>query len=279
LSHGSRTVEIKAKRNLRLESSVQVEFKWEPKHLSFGEILEIAGVLPLPPYMKRKADKVDRVRYQTVYAVPEGSVAAPTAGLHFTDEILEQLSKRNIQSEIVTLHVGAGTFMPVKSDAMSGHTMHFEKTSVSRKTIKAILDNQEALVAVGTTSCRTLESLYWYGVRLSQNPEAEFKILQWDPYQLTQVLTPKQALTHILNFMDKKGVDTIDGDTQLIIVPGYPFKIVDVLITNFHQPGSTLLLLVAAFIGEDWTKVYDFALQRNFRFLSYGDSSILWRKN
>ncbi len=253
-----------------------VEFTWTPKDTTFAEILHAAGAVPLPPYIKRSADKTDSQRYQTVYSQFEGAVAAPTAGLHFTDEVLKALRAKGMLTDFLTLHVSAGTFMPVKSENALDHTMHREQVVVKRTNIENLLIKNRKVIAVGTTAMRTLESLYWYGVLLSLNPDAPFDIRQDDPYRHVERAVPSaQALEGILSMMDRKGLSELIGETGIYIVPGYQFRICQGLVTNFHQPGSTLLLLIAAFLGEDWKRIYAEALSHNYRFLSYGDSSLL----
>ncbi len=261
-----------------------VEFSWTPQNFSFSEILLHSGVLPLPPYMQRDAVEVDKVRYNTVYAEQEGSVAAPTAGLHFTSAVFEKLAKKKIDCEYLTLHVGAGTFKPVKSESMKDHDMHAERIYVTKKQLLTILDYRRSgrkIVCVGTTSLRTLESAYWWGVKILEagSGEVPFEIGQWEPYDARAGALPtlEESFSAILSQMENKQDLEVSGLTRILIVPGYSFKVVDQLITNFHQPQSTLLLLVAAFIGSDWKTVYDFAMEHNFRFLSYGDSSLLSR--
>lgn len=272
---------LSAKLIERLEDTFIVSFSWQPGDITFAEVLESAGVVPLPPYIKRDTVKSDRVNYQTVYAHYEGSVAAPTAGLHFTENVLNSLKKRNIDFGFVTLHVGAGTFKPVKSNTISEHSMHAEYFSAGKKVIEIILNALEKknnIISVGTTSMRTVESLYWYGVQLIQNRAGkEISITQWEPYDFPCEITAANAFKAVLHFLDDMNLDHIYGKTSIIIVPGYEFRVFDGLISNFHQPGSTLLLLVAAFIGNDWKVVYDYALNNGFRFLSYGDSSILFK--
>jgi S-adenosylmethionine:tRNA ribosyltransferase-isomerase len=250
-----------------------IELSWSAAELTFAEILHQAGAIPLPPYIKRAAEETDAKRYQTVYAQFDGSVAAPTAGLHFTDNIFSQLKKKNIQTDFLTLHVGAGTFKPVKSESLREHDMHAEWMDVSKTTIENILNNLDKnIIAVGTTSLRTIESLYWLGVKQSG------ELLQWEAYELAEKNIPvKDALKYLLKWMNKNKLERLIAKTQILIAPGYSFKIVKGLITNFHQPQSTLLLLVAAMIGDNWKKVYDHALQNDFRFLSYGDGCLLWR--
>ena len=259
-----------------------IQLSWTNEEMSFAEILHLAGSTPLPPYIKRKAEASDADRYQTVYAQYSGSVAAPTAGLHFTPEVMENITASSIETDYVTLHVGAGTFKPVKSETMSDHEMHAEYIDVKRSLIEKLLSRKNTpVIAVGTTSLRTLESLYWIGVKICHNKSIyphEVHIQQWDPYETTSNLSTKDALISLLQWMDKHKMDSLLTKTSLLIAPSYPFRLVDMLITNFHQPRSTLLLLVAAFIGEDWKRVYTYALENNFRFLSYGDSCLLFRK-
>ncbi len=258
-----------------------VAFEWEEKEIPFGQLLNAAGQLPIPPYLNRETEANDEEVYQTLYAKHEGSVAAPTAGLHFTEAVFEQLKKAQISKEELTLHVGAGTFLPVKSEHLAGHEMHRESVLVSKKSLEHILEKlkkQEPIIAVGTTSLRTLESLYWHGVKTLVNiGSTHMDVEQWDPYELTQEHSAIEALEALIQKLEKENSSFIFGSTQILIAPGYSFKLADGLLTNFHQPNSTLLLLVAAFIGDDWKKVYQYALENNFRFLSFGDSSLLWR--
>jgi S-adenosylmethionine:tRNA ribosyltransferase-isomerase len=257
-----------------------IEFQWTPSTLSFAEILHYAGQVPLPPYLKREALQSDIERYQTIYARHDGSVAAPTAGLHFTESIFKKLKGKNVHIDFVTLHVGAGTFKPVKSETLREHIMHAEFINVSKTTIENLLNNSESnVIAIGTTSLRTLETLYWLGVKTmtTASHKSGLKLDQWEAYELaTKKIAIRDALKSLLNWMTKNKMDRLFTKTQLIIVPGYEIRIPSSLITNFHQPQSTLLLLVAALIGKDWKKVYDYALGHNFRFLSYGDGSLLW---
>jgi S-adenosylmethionine:tRNA ribosyltransferase-isomerase len=262
-----------------------VELSWTPPSLTFSEILEKFGKVPLPPYISRQADNNDESRYQTVYAHVDGSVAAPTAGLHFTDEVFKKLEKKNISKLSLTLHVGAGTFMPVKTSSIGEHVMHEERIIISKDFIEHLLEKKDkTVVAVGTTSLRALESLYWIGASISANyiaPGDQLSLSQWQAYELmvkTNV-SLEEAFSSLKNYMEKSRLKSLDVQTQLLIAPGYQFKTASVLITNFHQPQSTLLLLIAAFVGEDWKKIYDYALANDFRFLSYGDSSILFREN
>jgi S-adenosylmethionine:tRNA ribosyltransferase-isomerase len=252
--------------------SFRIRFEWEPADSSFASVMESIGKIPLPPYITRNADEKDNMRYQTVYAHYEGSVAAPTAGLHFTGEVLDSLKKKDIKTSFVTLHVGAGTFKPVGSKNISDHNMHIEIFSVKKKLIEQILQNQGLIVAVGTTTVRTLESLYWAGKKILGNKKDPLSIDQWEPYSSGDIdFSVEESLNALLDYCNKNNVDHIDGNTRLMIVPGYRYKIVNEMITNFHQPKSTLLLLVSAFIGDAWKSVYKYAMENNFRFLSYGD--------
>lgn len=257
-----------------------IRFSWDSDR-TFAEVLDEVGILPLPPYLNRDTEAEDEERYQTVYAQADGSVAAPTAGLHFTQRVFDDLKSRDVESLFVTLHVGAGTFKPVKSKTMQGHEMHQERIHVSRNTIERMLNAAEnsRIIPVGTTSLRTIESLYWFGVKLLAGVEMkELFVGQWEPYELAdQACEASESLIAVLNWMEKNKRGYLTGNTQLLIAPGYEIRMADALITNFHQPESTLLLLVSAFIGEDWKRVYDFALNNDFRFLSFGDSSILFR--
>lgn len=263
----------------RVGDSYLVHFSWTPASLTFAELLEQAGNLPLPPYLNRRATEADRQSYQTVYARQEGAVAAPTAGLHFTSQVFRDLAARHIPAAEVTLHVGAGTFKPVKAAEMAGHSMHEEEIYVDAAVIAQLLKHlPDPIIPVGTTSLRTLESLYWLGVRLLGEPDlspAQCHVAQWLPYEQPEEISPQRALQALLDYLGRHHSDHIRATTQLLIAPGYSFKLVKGLITNFHQPESTLLLLVAALIGSDWRKVYRHALEQDYRFLSYGDSSLL----
>ena len=254
-----------------------VRFFWDGG-FTFAELLEAAGELPIPPYLNRKTEESDKNTYQTVYSKVKGSVAAPTAGLHFTPAVLSALDATGVQRGEVTLHVGAGTFKPVKSELIADHEMHEEYIEVQRGLIERIIVAGGAAVAVGTTSVRTLESLYFLGEKVSENPaieESELCVGQWEPYNREHTLSTVEALTALLQWLDAKGLDRVHSHTRIMIAPGYTFRIVKAIVTNFHQPKSTLLLLVSAFIGGDWRRVYDYALENGFRFLSYGDSSLL----
>ena len=266
----------------RTDVGFSIQFSWTDSHITFAELLDYAGFLPLPPYLKRDADHIDKTRYQTVYASEQGSVAAPTAGLHFTSDTFAQLKLQGVDCAYVTLHVGAGTFKPVKAARMEDHDMHAEELHVEIDLIESIAHCKGKIAAVGTTTLRTLESLYWTSVRLMKNPDSEISIdvSQWEPYQdlAEELPESKQAFSFLAQLMRSSGMESIQGKTQIIIAPGYIIKTIDLLITNFHQPQSTLLLLVSACIGDDWKLVYEHALQENYRFLSYGDSSALFVK-
>ncbi|MBS1488231.1 MAG: S-adenosylmethionine:tRNA ribosyltransferase-isomerase [Bacteroidetes bacterium] len=253
-----------------------VEFQWSSS-LTFSEMLQQAGHTPLPPYLHREAEASDKERYQTVYSKNDGAVAAPTAGLHFTPKIFSALEAKGITTDYVTLHVSAGTFQPVKVENAFNHHMHSEQLIVTQENIRNLL-NSKKIVAVGTTSLRTIESLYWYGAKLIHNSQAEFLIDQNDPYQVKPVDTA-EALRAIDLKMKTENTNQLRGETSIYIYPGYDFKIADALITNFHQPGSTLMLLVAAFVGNSWKNIYHEALENSYRFLSYGDSSLLFRSH
>ena len=256
------------------ETSI-VEFSWD-NGAPFSRVLEICGSIPIPPYLNRDTEDVDLERYQTLYAKYRGSVAAPTAGLHFTEKVLDSIKERNIDVETVCLHVGAGTFLPVKSSLVSEHTMHREPFVVTLQFLKKLLERKGRLVAVGTTSVRTLESLYYVGVKCLEKGFPE-DVCQWEPYQREYPWSFAEAVSALVSYMEDRGLSSIQLGTSIIIVPGYEFKVVDILVTNFHQPQSTLLLLISAFVRGDWKNIYDYALEHGFRFLSYGDSSILFR--
>ncbi|MBQ9669217.1 MAG: S-adenosylmethionine:tRNA ribosyltransferase-isomerase [Prevotella sp.] len=270
---------ITAERGRQVGTSHWVDFRWDSDDISFAEILETMGELPIPPYLNRETQESDKTTYQTVYSKIKGSVAAPTAGLHFTDRVLEAIDAHGIDREELTLHVGAGTFKPVKSEEIEGHEMHTEYVSVRRETIAKLLNHDCRAIAVGTTSVRTLESLYYMGLKVMRNPdatEAELHVRQWEPYEVgSEKVEVRSALQALLEWLDRHGLKVLHSSTQIIIAPGYDYKIVRMLVTNFHQPQSTLLLLVSAFVHGDWRRIYDYALAHDFRFLSYGDSSLL----
>jgi S-adenosylmethionine:tRNA ribosyltransferase-isomerase len=273
-------VSLIAERTAQVQDYYIISFRWNNPDIAFADILHTAGNLPLPPYMNRVAETADHERYQTVYAKHDGSVAAPTAGLHFTESLLESLKAAHVHSAFVTLHVGAGTFKPVKAQVMQDHDMHAEFIDVSVETIQEIISRlADNIIAVGTTSLRTLESLYWLGVKIMQEPTISASALtvdQWYPYEADIQVDNFTALTALLNWMKDKKLERVISKTSIIIAPGYKFRIISGLITNFHQPQSTLLLLVAAITGSDWKKIYDYALNNEFRFLSYGDGCLLW---
>ena len=273
-----RTITLTATRGECRGTSHWIDFEWNDDTLTFADVLEAVGELPIPPYLNRETQESDKQTYQTVYSKIKGSVAAPTAGLHFTERVLKALDDKGIDREELTLHVGAGTFKPVKSEEIEGHEMHTEYISVNRRTIEKLIAHGGKTIAVGTTSVRTLESLYYIGVLIHQNPEAnqeELHVKQWMPYEPHPALTPVESLQGILAYLDCHGMEALHTSTQIIIAPGYEYKIVKKIVTNFHQPQSTLLLLVSAFVKGDWKKIYDYALSHDFRFLSYGDSSLL----
>ena len=278
-NRAERETTLTAKRSLVETDALRIDFSWDDSGLSFAELLDTVGELPIPPYLHRNTQESDKVTYQTVYSKIKGSVAAPTAGLHFTQRVLDDIDAHGIDREELTLHVGAGTFKPVKSEEIEGHAMHTEFFCVRRQTIEKLIHHSGKAIAVGTTSVRTLESLYFIGCKLRQKPEAdesELHVGQWEPYSnQSSSLSPVEALSEILNYLDRHHLAALHSSTQIIIAPGYSYRIVRMLITNFHQPQSTLLLLVSAFVGGDWRRIYDYALKHDFRFLSYGDSSIL----
>ena len=273
-----KSITLTATRGACHGTSHWVDFTWNNEEVTFADILEVFGELPIPPYLNRDTEESDKETYQTVYSKIKGSVAAPTAGLHFTERVLCALKEKGVDLEEVTLHVGAGTFKPVKSEVIEGHEMHTEYISVNKTTLEKLIAHQGEAVAVGTTSVRTLESLYYIGATLAQYPEAneeQLHVKQWQPYETHPDLTAKEALQHILDYMKRNNLEALHTSTQIIIAPGYTYKIVKKIVTNFHQPQSTLLLLVSAFVKGDWHRIYDYALGHDFRFLSYGDSSLL----
>lgn len=265
----------------RLSDSFIIELSWQPEELTFAEMLHLAGYIPLPPYLHRDVEENDKNRYQTIYAKHDGSVAAPTAGLHFTESVFQKLAAKNIQREFVTLHVGAGTFKPVKAETMDAHEMHAEFIDVSFEAIENLLNHlDKTIVAVGTTSLRTIESLYWMGYKILHQPNIsldELTVQQWDPYELEEIpVSAKNALESLLQWIATKKLERIITKTQILIAPGYRLKIAKGIITNFHQPQSTLLLLVSAIVGDRWKEIYQYAMDNEFRFLSYGDGCLLW---
>lgn len=270
---GQRCV-LRAEKLNQKNGEVIVHFSWN-NGLSFSEVLEECGRIPIPPYLNRESEDSDEIRYQTVYSREEGSVAAPTAGLHFTREILQDLKDKGVHIEELTLHVGAGTFRPVKAETIGGHDMHTEHLIIPRQLVECLRNKTKEVVAVGTTSVRTLESLYWMGVKRLMGDEEFFAVGQWDAYMLPNHYSLKEAMEALLDWFDVTKRDILKAKTTIIIVPGYQFHVLDAMFTNFHQPQSTLLLLVGAAVGEDWHRIYDYALKHDFRFLSYGDSSFL----
>ncbi|WP_266204427.1 S-adenosylmethionine:tRNA ribosyltransferase-isomerase [Pontibacter kalidii] len=270
---------LRAEREAQQEGHFLIRFTWEPEELTFAEVLERCGRLPLPPYLNRDLTPDDHTRYQTIYANQKGAVAAPTAGLHFTDRVMEALKAQSIDTAYLTLHVGAGTFKPVKADTMEAHEMHAEQVYISRSILERLLKQQgEPVIPVGTTSMRSLESIYWLGAKVLQQPELpvqELQVSQWQAYESINPPSAEEALQALLQYMDHQHVNHLHASTQIIIAPGYTFRMCQGLVTNFHQPESTLLLLVSALIGENWRKVYQHALEHDYRFLSYGDSSLL----
>jgi len=287
-SHNGKQIILSVEKVKEEGETWRLRFSWSDEELSFGEVIELAGHIPLPPYIEREDEANDNLRYQTVYSKINGSVAAPTAGLHFTETVFNKLNKKGIRTDEITLHVGAGTFKPVKSESVFDHEMHCEHFFVSGETLRAIIKNEGNIISVGTTSVRTLESIYWLGVKMLSDSSNEtdseergiaslLTLGQWEAYDLDSAVPVKIALEAILNYMHMTKINYLHASTSIMIIPSYKFKIVTGIITNFHQPGSTLLLLISAWIGEDWKNIYRFALENNFRFLSYGDSSILLR--
>lgn len=277
-------VTLRAEKLSQQGNTFAVRFLWDDASVAFSEILEAIGELPIPPYLNRPTEESDKTTYQTVYSRIKGSVAAPTAGLHFTDAVLDGLRRQGIQTTELTLHVGAGTFQPVKVEDANEHPMHTEIIAVPKESIRQIIAHLGHIVSVGTTSMRTLESLYFIGCRLHDADKSKYRdietihIDQHEPYEKAYTLSSAAALQTIVDYLDATGQDTLHAETQIMIRPGYTFHVVDILITNFHQPKSTLLLLVSAFVKGDWHRIYDYALSHDFRFLSYGDSSILFKR-
>ena len=271
-------ITLRAYKEQTMGNTFAIRFEWDGENISFAEILDAAGELPIPPYLNRKTEESDKTTYQTVYSRIKGSVAAPTAGLHFTDKVLNDLRGHGIETDEVTLHVGAGTFLPVKTADANEHTMHTEIIAVSKATIQHIMAKLGHIVAVGTTSMRTLESLYFIGCHPENATVGQFEPYEEAGSETVSLCDVRNKLQAIINYLEATGQETLHAETQIMIKPGYEFRIVDQLITNFHQPQSTLLLLVSAFVGGDWKTIYDYALRHDFRFLSYGDSSILTRR-
>lgn len=272
------TITLTATRGECRGTSHWVDFTWDNPEITFADILEVFGELPIPPYLNRETQESDKETYQTVYSKIKGSVAAPTAGLHFTERVLQALRDKGVDLEEVTLHVGAGTFKPVKSEEIEGHEMHTEYISVNRQTIEKLIAHGGKAIAVGTTSVRTLESLYYIGMTIASHPDAgqeELHVRQWQPYETHPTMTTVESLQQILDYMKRHELEALHTSTQIIIAPGYTYHIVQKMVTNFHQPQSTLLLLVSAFVKGNWRTIYDYALAHDFRFLSYGDSSLL----
>jgi S-adenosylmethionine:tRNA ribosyltransferase-isomerase len=274
------SIHLKANNVGEAGNSRIIEFSWDNPDFTFSELLEAAGNIPIPPYLHRESEESDLTRYQTVYSKIKGSVAAPTAGLHFTDQVFDALTKKGIAKAELTLHVGAGTFQPVKSETIGDHQMHTEHILVPKLFIKKMIEHNDSIIAVGTTSIRTLESLYWMGLKVKQNIDlspSELSISQWEPYNQSDSISRKEAFESLYNYLIHKELEQVNSSTQIIIAPGYNFHVIDGMITNFHQPQSTLLLLISAFIGDNWKKVYEHALENDYRFLSYGDSNLYLR--
>lgn len=272
--HEGHSYRLTAEKVRLLEGEAIIRFSWEGE-LSFSEVLEACGRIPIPPYLNRESEASDEIRYQTVYSREEGSVAAPTAGLHFTKSILADLKASGVRIEELTLHVGAGTFRPVKADTIGGHEMHTEHVAVSRELVECLKEKRDEVIAVGTTSVRTLESLYWMGVKRLMGMEEFYTLGQWEVYDLPRHYSLQESMAALLDWFECSRQEYLKARTTIIIVPGYRFRVIDAMFTNFHQPQSTLLLLVGAAVGEDWHRIYEYALAHDFRFLSYGDSSLL----
>ena len=280
LNYNNTTIQLVAKKIAQEDGHFVIEFSWDHPAIVFSEIIALVGQIPLPPYIQRAANETDKDRYQTTYATTEGSVAAPTAGLHFDAHVFKALSAKGIENKFITLHVGAGTFMPVKVDDFHDHLMHAEFIDVDLQTIEYLATSSNKIIAVGTTSLRTLESLYWLAIKIKQHPEIdtnEINLLQWDAYTLeAKHLTVQEAMLFLKDWMIQKKLNTLIATTQLMVKPGYQFKVCKGLITNFHQPKSTLLLIIAAIAGDEWKTVYQHALANQYRFLSYGDGCLFW---
>jgi len=270
-------ITLKASKKERHNNILEIIFEWDNSYVSFSEILDNTGIVPIPPYLKRKSEHVDKHRYQTVYSKIKGSVAAPTAGLHFSEPVMKSIKNKGIKTAEITLHVGAGTFRPVQTETVDKHEMHTEHFAVSKETLKRLIEFKDKILAVGTTSVRTLESLYWIGLKLKTMQSSHDSIIlnQWEHRDLDDSVSVEEALESIITYLEKNMKEQLKASTQIMITPGYDFKLTKSMITNFHQPKSTLLMLIAAFVGDKWKDIYDYALKNNFRFLSYGDSSLL----
>ncbi len=267
-----------AKKEIQNSSSINIRFSWNNDNLNFADILEINGTTPLPPYIKREATKLDKKRYQTIYSLYKGSIAAPTAGLHISEYVLKELKVKGIRLTDLTLHVGAGTFQPIREKYADEHKMHSEQFVISKDVLTTLINNADNIIAVGTTTVRTLESIYWLGIKLRNHKGISSDIIkldQWEAYSLPQDTDAKKSLENLHNYLENNSMDQLFAETRIMIVPGYKFRLTSGMITNFHLPKSTLLLLVAAFAGSSWKKIYEYALKNDFRFLSYGDSSLL----
>ena len=275
--HNRKDYSLMARKGSHEGEAWRVEFSWHPGDLCFGEVLESAGHIPLPPYIRREDNQEDRIRYQTLYSKIKGSVAAPTAGLHFTKKVLDDITNKGIKTSELTLHVGAGTFQPVRQNNILKHKMHREHFCISRKTLEILLEFEGRIIPVGTTSVRTIESIYWLGIKciLNATGNDKFFVNQWDPYGQMSKVPFGASAEKLLGIMRDRGLTILNASTEIMIIPGYKFRTLKGMITNFHQPGSTLLLLVAAYAGEDWKNIYRFAFENSFRFLSYGDCSLL----
>lgn len=269
---------LQAEKQEAFDGAQEILFSWNHPDLCFSDVLEATGKIPIPPYLNRDTEDTDLVRYQTVYSKYEGSVAAPTAGLHFTEEVFAQLETKNVDRQELTLHVGAGTFKPVKSEQIGDHEMHTEHIQVTLETVQNIIQSKGKIVAVGTTSVRSLESLYWMGVKILSGSENPYLLSQWEAYQLPASYSRQESYQAIAHFMQQNKLTLFNAATQIIIAPAYDFKVISGVVTNFHQPQSTLLLLISALVGDNWKRIYRYALDNDFRFLSYGDSSLLMRE-
>ncbi len=269
---------LSAEKGENFDGSQEISFSWDHSELCFSDVLEQTGKIPIPPYLNRDTVETDLVRYQTVYSKFEGSVAAPTAGLHFTNEVFDELDSKGIRRNELTLHVGAGTFKPVKSELIGDHEMHTEHIQVTAESLQNIIEADKQIIAVGTTSVRSLESLYWMGVKVLEGKENLHLLEQWEAYQLPNKYSRRESYQALFNYMQEKELALFNAATQIIIAPGYEFRVISGLVTNFHQPQSTLLLLISALVGDNWKKIYSYAMENDFRFLSYGDSSLLMKE-